>query len=200
MASNYTFSTSVPQASQTISSTQAPIESNFQAVSTFINANHVGFYDNVNFGKHTYTSFPIQGSDPATSSTEMALYSKASSDSNGIELFYRYPSSGTVVQLTGGGSGGLAATNGYALITSTLMMKWGIATISTTGSTTVSFPTGGGIPAFTSSVYIVNFTPSANYTQSANGGYINNLTTTTFQFNAPSGGMSSTIYWLALGI
>lgn len=195
----YTFSTNVPQASQNISATQAPILSNFQAINELFNVNHVGFYDATNFGKHTYTTFPVQGSDVTTSASQMAIYAKASTDSHGIELFYRYPSNGSVFQLTGGGSGGVSATNGSVSITSSLTMNWGLATINPTGATTVTFPTGGGIIPFTSAVNIVNFTPAGNYTLSANGAWINNITTTSFQFNAPVGGMCTTIYWYAIG-
>ena len=51
---SYTFSTNIPQSAQKISSTQAPIQSNFQAINELIDVNHVGFTDAVNFGKHTY--------------------------------------------------------------------------------------------------------------------------------------------------
>lgn len=194
MSSNYTFSTNVPQSNQKISATQQPIQNNFGCISDFFDTNHVGFYDPVNYGKHIYTSFPEQVSDPSTTSSEMAVYSKAVDDSNGIELFARYPSDGMVVQLTGGGFGGLSSENGYSNLTTSLTMQWGLATINTTGSTTVSFTT-----PFTTSIFSVNFTPAGNYTQSYSSGIINNLTLTTFQFNAPSGGMSSTIYWIAMG-
>lgn len=196
----FTFSPNVPQAAQKISATQVPIMNNFQAINELISVNHVGFSDSVNFGKHNYTTFPAQGSDPATTSTEIALYSKAASTSNGIELFYRYPSNGTVVQLSGGGSTGVSATDGASYLTSTILMKWGNATINATGSTVVTFPTSGGLPAFGTSVYSMSFAPSGNYTLSTDGGYISNVTTTTFTFNAPSGGMSTTIYWSAIGI
>jgi hypothetical protein len=200
MATNYAYSVNVPQSSQKISATQAPIQSNFQAINELLNINHVGFYDPVNFGKHTYTSFPIQMSDPATTSTEMAVYAKSSTDANGIELFYRYPSNGTVVQLTAGGSTSVSGNNGYSYLTTTLLLKWGIATINTTGATVVTFPVSGPIPAFTTSCYFVQFTPAGNYALSNSGSYITNITTTTFTFNAPSGGMSSTIYWIAMGV
>lgn len=202
MATSYPFNNNVPQANQLIRVTQGPIESNFLAINSWVSQDHVGFNDSTNFGKHNMTTFPMQSVDPSTGSTDIALYSKASSSANGIELFYRYPNNGSVYQLTGGGSTGSSAssTNGYSYLTTTLLLKWGIATVATTGTTVVTYPTSGGIPAFTTSVYIVNFTPAANYTQGSNGAYITNQTTTTFTFNAPSTGMSSTIYWYAIGV
>jgi len=199
-SSNFTFSTNIPQSAQKISATQTPIMNNFQAINDILSVNHVGFYDPINFGKHTYTSFPVQGSDITTSASQIAVYAKTASTSNGVELFYRYPSNGTVTQLTGGGSGGGATTDGYTQITSNLLMKWGNATINATGSTAVVFPTSGGIPAFTTSIFVVNYAPSGNYTLASTGGWISNMTVTGFTFNAPAGGMSTTIYWSAMGI
>lgn len=199
---NYTYNATVPQANQLIKVTQAPIESNFEAINELITVNHVGFTDSVNYGKHTFTSLVMQNADPTTSTTDIAIYTKAASTSNGIEIFYRYPNNGTVYQLTGGGTTGAgAATNGYSYLNSTLLLKWGLATINTTGSTTVTFPTSGGIPAFTSTPYFVEYTPASNYTIVSNGPWVSNITTTSFVFNAPSGAsFSNQIYWLSLGL
>lgn len=197
----YTYTPNIPQAAQERRVTQPGIESNFEAINELINVNHIGFSDSVNYGKHNFTSLPQQGSDPTTSSTDIALYTKAASTSNGIEIFYRYPNNGTVNQLTGGGTTGSgASTNGYSYLTTTLLMKWGLATINTTGSTTVSFPTGG-IPAFTSVCNFVQYTPAANYTLNTNGPWISSFNTTSFVFNAPSGQtFCNQIYWFAIGI
>ena len=98
---SYTFSTNVPQAAQKISATQVPIQSNFQAVNELITTNHVGFTDPDYYGMHTYLSLPSQGSAPATSASEMAIFCAPSTGANPYELYYRYPSSGTIVQLSG---------------------------------------------------------------------------------------------------
>lgn len=197
---NFTYSTNVPLASQKISTSQQPIDDNFDAISELFAVNHVGLYDSTNFGKHTYTSFPIQVSDPTTTSTELAVYAKASTDSNGAELFMRYPSSGTISQLTSTGLTGVALTNGSSYLTDTLLMKWGNATLNTTGSTTIVFPITDSIPAFTTACYSVTFSPSANYTMNASSAYITGVTTTQFVFHAPSGGIGVSIYWTAIGV
>lgn len=197
---NYTYSTSVPQASQTISSTQAPIESNFQAISALINANHVGFYDSTNFGKHTFTTFPFQGSDPATTSTEMAMYAKATGTPNAGEIFARYPNNGTVIQITGSSTGTAgASSNGWSYLPGNILMKWGQATGIIGGANTIVFPTSGGIPPFTTSIFIVEYTPNSTYTITTPFGYISSNTITQFVLTVPNT-MSSTISWLALGI
>lgn len=197
----YTYTPNIPQANQRIRATQAPILSNFEAINELLSVNHVGFSDSTNFGKHTFTSLVFQGSDPATSSNEMALYSKTSTDLNGAEIFYRYPNSGTVVQLTGtsSGNGGSLNTNGYSYLTSSLIMKWGQVSGVVAGTNTITFPTGGGIPAFTTSVYCVQWSPNSSYTLSSSSGYVTNISLTNFQVVA-STTISSTIYWMAIGV
>jgi hypothetical protein len=198
----YTYTSNIPQANQLIKATQGPILSNFQAINELLSVNHVGFNDSINFGKHTFTSLVFQNSDPTTSANEMALYAKTSTDVNGAEIFYRYPSNGTVVQLTGTTSGnntGLLNTNGYSYLTSSLFMKWGQVSGIVAGTNTITFPTGGGIPAFTTSVYFVQWSPNSSYTLSTSSGYVTNVTLTNFQIVA-STTISSTIYWMALGV
>lgn len=201
----YTYSTNVPQAAQIIDITQKPIESNFLAINEWINKNHVGFSDSVNYGKHNFTNLYFQNSDPSTSATEMALYSKATPGGpNAGELFYRYPSNGTVVQLTGGGTGSSSSTTtltGYSNLPGGLMMKWGTATGIVPGSNVITFPTGAGaIPAFTTEVMSLTYSVSpVSYTESAPCPYISNITLTNFTFTVPNT-FSSAVNWLAIGM
>lgn len=129
---NYTYTSDVPQSEQTIPETQGPILSNFQAINELIEVNHVGFTSVDNYGKHKYTSFTFQDSDPSTGPGEMAIYSKLTpSGPNTAEIFYRYPNNGSIVQLTNSvyGSGySLLQTNGYAFISEGLRgICWGKA-------------------------------------------------------------------------
>lgn len=198
----FTFSTNIPQAAQKISSTQAPIQSNFQAISELIGINHIGFNDSVNYGKHNYTSLPFQGSDPVTTSGEMAVYCKATGTPNAAEIFYRYPSNGTIVQLTGGGSGGGAgaASPGYSFMSSTIFLMWGIATGIVNGSNTITFPSGGGFPVFGSTPYQIYFTAATNYTNlTTTVPYIASSSTTSFVLQVNSTNYATSIYWMAIG-
>ncbi len=200
---SYTFATNIPQSGQKISSTQVPMQSNFQSISELINVNHVGFNDSVNYGKHTYLSLPAQGSAPTTSASEMAIYCTTSSGANPYEIYYRYPSSGTIVQLSGSststGSGTGVATPGYAYLSPTVFLKWGTSTGITTGSNTITFPTGSGIPVF-NSVYTVYYTQASVASAFLVGSYISSTSTTQFTLQVPTSGFASSIYWLALGI
>lgn len=100
LSSNYV--SNVPQGNQQVNNTQQPINGNFQDIYSLLAVNHVPFNTVDTFGKHTFVSYVQQTDDPETSSTEMALYSKqVSNDPNGMELFYRYPNNGNIVQLTG---------------------------------------------------------------------------------------------------
>lgn len=102
MALPYSYTPDVPQAQQQINNTQQPINYNFQDIATLLGINHVAFNTVDTFGTHNTVSYIQQTSDPSTTSTEMALYSKAvTSDPNILEMFYRYPSNGNIVQLTG---------------------------------------------------------------------------------------------------
>ncbi len=197
---SYTFSTNIPQAAQKISATQAPIMSNFQAINEWVNVNHVGFTDAVNYGKHTYTSLPFQNSDPATLSGEMALYCKQTvSGPNASEIFYRYPSNGTVVQLTGSSTG--SSTAGFAYMSSTVFMKWGTATGIVNGANVIVFPTTSGYPAFSSTPYQIYFTAATDYTNlTSTAPYISASSTTQFTLQVNATNYATSIYWLALGV
>jgi hypothetical protein len=197
----FTYTPNIPQASQKISATQMPIQNNFSAINELIGINHVGFTDATNYGMHIYTSFPTQASDPSTASGTMAVYSKATpSGPNAAEIFYRYPSDGTVVQLTGGGGNGTAASSGYSYLSSTLFMMWGTASVSSSASTTITFPTGGSFPVFSTVPYQIYFTAGTNYTNYAAGSYIASSTTTNFVFTVPGANYATSIYWMALGV
>jgi hypothetical protein len=102
MPLSYSYVPGVPQGNQQINNTQNPIKDNFYDIYDLIAVNHVGFNVADTFGRHNLISYIGQATDPSTSSNDMALYSKSvTNDSNGLELFYRYPNNGNIVQLTG---------------------------------------------------------------------------------------------------
>jgi hypothetical protein len=196
----FVFNNAVPQATQKLATTQAPILSNFQAINELINTNHVSFSDVVNYGKHNLTTFPLQSILPTTSAGQMSIYCAAAATVNGMELFYQYPSNGTRVQLTPVVSSGADAANpGYTTMPGGVIMKWGTATGLVPGANTILFPVGGGIPAYTTSVFTVQYTPGSTNANSVPGPYINNITLSQFQFNVPVT-TASTIYWISIGI
>lgn len=197
---SYTFSTNIPQAAQKISSTQVPILSNFQAINELIIENHVGFNDSSDYGKHTYLSLPSQSVNPSTAASEMAIFCAPSTGTNPYEIYYRYPSNGTIVQLSGSGTGTGAATSGYAYLSSTVFLKWGTATGITTGSNVVVLPTGGGLPVFSTTPYTIYYTQAGSASTYQVTSYISSSSTTQFVLEVPTSGFATSIYWLALGV
>lgn len=176
MALTGTYVEDAPQGTQQINNTQQPINTNFQDISNLIGINHINFNTADTFGQHNLLTYYEQDSDPTTAASEMALYSKKVSSSNGAELFYRYPNNGSVIQLTGKSTttstGSYATGNqfinlningfvypalGYQYLSNGLLMKWGTYWIypTTTAFATYSIPipTNSQIPPFTTAIY-----------------------------------------------
>lgn len=192
----FPYNDAVPQAAQKISATQKPILNNFQAINELINANHVGFSDVVNYGKHSVTTFPLQSIVPVSSANEMVLYAAAATSANGIELFYQYPSAGTVGQLTGSSGGtnpgtGSSSSQGWAYLVGNILLKWGTSSV----GGVVTYPVGGSIPAYTTAVYNVQITKGANATTT----YVHNLTLTNFTIST-SGSFNPPFTWYSIGV
>lgn len=196
----YPFNANVPQAAQLIRATQLPIESNFQSINEWINVNHVGFSDATNFGQHTFLSLPSQGSNPSTSSSEMVVFCAPSTGANPYEIYYRYPSNGTIVQLTGTSGGPGVTTNGFSYLSDSLFIMWGTQSGIITGANTIVYPTTSGFPVFSSVPYGVYFTPATNSTNAYAQAYVSTPTTTQFVLQVPQSNFATSIYWLALGV
>lgn len=190
----FPYNNAVPQAEQKISPTQNPILNNFQSINELINVNHVGFADPVNYGKHTITTFPIQVSSPGTGTSEMILYAASATTANGIELFYQYPSNGSIVQLTGNNSNngtGSASSSGWGYLVGGLLLKWGTTTV----GGVITYPTGGSIPAYSTAVYNVQTSQQGIYSTL----YVSNLTTTSFTLSK-TGTLTPAVIWYAIGV
>ena len=196
----FSYNDNVPLATQKLSVTQDPILNNFQAILELLSVNHAPF-NSPYAGQHLFTSLEIQGSDPATTATQMAVYCKATpSGPNTTEIFYRYPSNGTVNQLSGNiGSAGGVFTNGYAYLAPTVLMKWGTATGIVNGANVIVFPTTSGNPAFTGTPSTIYFTPTTYYVQVSGSTYVTSPTNLQFTLQVGQAGFATTIYWMAIG-
>lgn len=152
----YVYTANVPQPAQAFNTTQATILSNFQAINELVNVNH-GSFNTSNAGKHNFINLQFQSSNPTTASTDLDLYSKSSTDGNIGELFYRYPNSGTVNQLTptsasgGGGTASATTGTGWCQFPSGVIFRWGNTTQSS-NVVYINFPTGSGIPVYKQTV------------------------------------------------
>lgn len=186
----------VPQGTQQINNTQEPIQYNFSDIAQLFAVNHVPFNTADTFGNHTVIDYFGQSLDPSTEANEIALYSKnVSNDPNVLELFYRYPNDGNIVQLTGTSTSTeqtITGPSGYQYSSSELyiqstynmycfgfqylpggaLMKWGILQCTPTtasGTININFPiptsTDVAMPVFNVTPFHFEF--SGNYP----GGY-----------------------------
>lgn len=121
----------IPHANDQFSQSQMDIQGNFQALYPIF------------MGVNNYLYLPVQGSDPTTSASQVALYCKTGIEGT-PQLFFRNASSGAVFEATGT----LAASNGWSFLPSGMLIKWGTATVTRGILNTVSFPVGGTIPVF----------------------------------------------------
>lgn len=129
------YNANIPQATDQLSVSQGQILDNFMALENI--ANNIA----------PFLLFPVQSGDPATSATQMALYTKSVSGTP--QLFLRRNSNGTVINLSKSNNSQVA---GYFYLPCGLLVKWATG-LSATGSQLVAFPTTDGsnaIPAFSS--------------------------------------------------
>ena len=184
------FNPNIPQATDALSVSQGDLLNNFMALSPLV----------IN-GINNFIIFPVQGSTPTTSSSQVSLFSANDSSSN-PQLFYGPPSTATAVNFTGAGK----ATSGWARLPSNILIKWGTTNVPINTLTTVSFP-AGSIPAFASIFYVsaCQTFGSGPTTSTLNASVsAGNFTTTTFQTwpnttTAPLTGTISITY-IAIGI
>lgn len=150
-----TFNNSIPQPGDFISQSQSQILTNFAQLYTVFGQDHIEYDDSTTAdrGKHKQVTMKELAVAPATTATEMALYTKDVSGTT--RLFYRQPSSGTEVQMTGAF---LAAQNGHSLLFGGIKIVWGRDTIASgTGTKAVTF-----VSAFSGAPYSVVATPYAS--------------------------------------
>lgn len=181
------YDNNVPQATQTVASTQPLIQGNFAAIDTVFAKNHVAFNDG-NEGKHKFMQMPEQSSAPSTAANEGALYTKESGSIT--ELFFRRESNGSEIQLTGQASG---TTNGSVSIGG-IIIKWGSVSVAEgANGTLVTFTTPFPASAFSAVTSILSTDGAA-----ASTSIIKTFSTTSVRIVHNRSG-SRTCYWVAIG-
>lgn len=203
------YNSNIPQPTDLISTSQAQILANFQAINTLIDVNHYTFNSaGATDGKHKYVSMPEQAADPATAVNELAIFSKVGAISAVSELFLRRENSGIVYNFTESGQN----TIGWTRLPSNILIKWGNDTAGD-GSTLKSYPLVDGAavaqPAFTATPYIVLFIKTqlqdANNCSVANWDLsgTNSATQYTINLRNTTGAViagSLNYRWIALGV
>ena len=139
----------VPRSGQNLDETREDIRQNFSTIDTAFSVDHVSYNDvSTNQGKHNKVTLPALTGTFTAGATENVLFS------NGTDVFIarNNQTQATAMNVTKKVSG----ANGYFKLLNGVTVKYGQLTA--TGSTTIAFPSGGGIPAFTGTPFFVQLT------------------------------------------
>jgi hypothetical protein len=139
-------------------------------------------------GVNNFIKLPVQGAAPATTATQMALYTKTVGAAPA--MFLRNHTSGTEVNFTTAEK----AQAGYCVLPCGIKMYWNYITINN-GATNHNYATTGGFPAF-AAVYTVSVVPvfGANLQYSIN---VTNLSATTLSLYTQNAALTG--YILVIG-
>ena len=196
-----TYNPNVPLGNQTISSTQSPIQTNFDQANIGFGIDHQPFTDNTaTQGIHKKTTYNLQPADPAAVVAGPIVYSKAVTYPGPRikdELFIRQDTTtGSVVtQLTNFFNNPTLAPDGSSYLPGGLLIQWGSVSPIVLATTSVPFINGG----FPNKCINVQITAVRN-SDSASVVYVvpGSVSTTQFNFRSSSASISS-IYWFAIG-
>lgn len=182
----------IPQPGAKLSISQGDLLGNFIALNTWMGVNHYLPTNLANGGKHMFVSLPTQSADPATAGSELAIYSKIGT--GGVpQIFWRQQSNGTVTEFTGATvvtSAGPTRTQGQTVLPSGVMIKWGVVTTSSVGSSAITYQ-GTAFAAVSPLTYsltmtILNASSGIVITNYGNSGfnYTNTTAVVTFFYQA----------------
>lgn len=183
------YNQNIPQATDLLSQSQGDIQSNFQAIKTLVDINHVTF-GAADQGKHKWVTLPVQGATPPAGAGflagELGLYNASYTVTNQSELFINKTNQATVVQVPTTAS--ILSTNsnpglnvaGWTYLPSGIIMKWGNGTAN--GNTAFVFPVAATIPVFTN---VMSIQLCTAYSNIADGdGFVRLSTFTNLGFTA----------------
>jgi hypothetical protein len=181
----------IPKASDVISISQADIQENFSQLDTVIKVDHeeLGSADQ---GKHKYSTYPVQGSDPTTDSNSVALFCKNNGSANTLHL--KPLDNGTAIDI---GSYSDNGSKGHTVLPSGIIINWGKFTMNAgVGSTSITLS-----KAFTS-IFSVTY---GAYMNNSNGADVKNSTlssysgTSSINFSRYRSADSVTFNFIAIG-
>ena len=165
------YNPNIPQSTDIISQSQNDLLNNFQALSTYLNINHVDF-NTADQGKHKYLTLPVQAGSPpiAFGAGEVALYSFLSPVTAKNELYVNKTNQVTVTQIPATASilsttsAPINNTDGWTYLPSGMLLKWGNSNAN--GATIFLFPVAADIPVFNEvlSVQLTTYDPGAGDT------------------------------------
>lgn len=190
------FNPNIPQPNDLLSDSQGDILQNFSSSNTSFGVNHYAFDDaTVNNGKHKFASFPVQGSVPATTFTEGALYFKTVSSGSAL-FMVRDNDPGTEVQLTSSSVGNVqTATDGWTWLPGGLLLQWG--SFDPNLFTNITFP----VP-FTTVPYNIQLTMNVDNNSTFRPPSIStgSITVNGFTYEGTVSSHINPIFWMAIGL
>ena len=190
-----TYDPGIPNPTDTLSTSQGQIKTNFGQINTVFTKNHFAFDDAIvaNRGKHNFVTIPVRNADPGgLSASEIALFCENISLGN--------PATETELVMKRGGGNRIylsgpepdfGANNGSTFLPGKLLLQYGKKTASP-GSNTFAYHVNFSSPAF-SVVLTIDTTGTGDYQM-----YVTNIQANTFdvQLNASSG---KDFRWIAIG-
>jgi hypothetical protein len=142
------YNANVPLANQRITDTQAPIQGNFDNISSYVAVNHVPFGGAAGEGKHQLVEMPVSGAAPIFAAGETGFYNLYNAMTNENEVFVVKYNSVTGetqnVPMTAALTTQANGSGGYTVLPSGILIAWFQAT--GTGGTQITIP--DGIPPF----------------------------------------------------
>jgi hypothetical protein len=201
------YNNSIPQPTDRIADSQAPILANFAAIDTVVSINHVTFDDpSGDQGKHKWVSLPVQGATPpagAFAAGEVGMYSFLNPTTSKNELYINKTNQATITQIPATASF-LSLTSspandsdGWTYLPSGLLVKWGNSNVN--GNGTVNYIVGPG--AFTK-IFNVSVTTIIDKTTTATllSTSMTQLTVNGSVRNDPTTAKLTYFYYFAIGI
>ena len=181
----------MPNASDIPSVSQAQLKINFQQLFSWSGRDHESLIAAAGFfGKHRFCTLTPQGAGNATLANEVSLYSKSLGGAQ--TLYFRRPSSGTEIPLTGP-IDPIVGANGCTFLPGGLMLQWGqTGAIAAGTNAVVNFSS-----AFSGNAYSVTITGRHNGSEIV-GGNIAAIGAANFTLRNTSVAARD-FYWIAMG-
>jgi len=192
----------VPLITDSLSTAQPSIRTNFNVISVAFSQDHVNYNVTIGDGSqgmHNQVTMPRQVGDSVTAGTNVALYSKLNAAGTESSLFFRKQGNGSIIDFTSS----IQASPGYFRLPSGILVKWG-RTGNITNTGTFAMDVAAGIPVYTTAPFLVMFTLLTSNIPAASAYWIPGTTTTTVigytMSNTFTGaGTTASVAWIAYG-
>lgn len=191
------YNPNIPTLSSKRSISQRQIQANFQAIFGTFNDNHAALATQLQ-GLHNVLTLRPQGSDPATSATQTAIYNKLVSSIPA--LFFRPNNSQTAIQMTYPSIKTDSSASQYSFIAGPFVIYGGLVK-NPTNNQTVTLS-----PATTLKYVSLTVTDVVNGTTPVVGVALNAAPTSiagssfNITFNAATSGVTFNVFYMAIGL